>query len=142
MFLQTLCVGETFVTPKTGIVKNRKKKIDQGGRKLSDDMKTLIKEHIKSFPIMESHYTREQSSRTFLGSNLNLTKMYELFLAKYTSTENLPKKCSYNKVFMKNFNLGFHKPKKDQCSTCIAFKHMTSEQQSKAKAAQSEHLVN
>ena len=42
---------------------------------------------------------------------------------------------------MKNFNLGFHKPKKDQCYTCIAFKHMTPEQ-SKAKAAQSEHLIN
>ena len=119
MFLQTLCVGETFVKnavkqcdTQTRIVKDRKK-TDQGGRKLSDDMKTLIKEHIKSFPIVESHYTTEQSSRTFLGSNLNLTKMYELFLEKYISTENLPKKCSYNKVFMKNFNLGFHKPKKD-----------------------------
>ena len=148
MFLQTLCVGETFVRnvlkkcdTQTGIVKDRKK-TDQGGRKLSDDMKTLIKERIKSFPIMESHYTREQSSRTFLVSNLNLTKMNELFLEKYTSTENLPKKCSYNKVFMKNVNLGFHKPKKDQCSTCITFKHMTPEQQPKAKAAQSEHLVS
>ena len=38
---------------------------------------------------------------------------------------------------MKNFNLGFHKPKKDQYSTCIAFQHITAEQQSKAKAAQS-----
>ena len=55
-------------------------------------MKTLIKEHIKSFPVMESHYMREQSSRRFLGSNLNLTKMYELFLEKYAGTENLPKK--------------------------------------------------
>ena len=45
-------------------------------------------------------------------------------------------------VFMRNFNLGFHKPKKDQCSICIAFKHMTPEQPTKAKAAQSEHLTN
>ena len=43
---------------------------------------------------------------------------------------------------MKNFNLGFQKPMKDQCSTCIAVKHMTPEQQSKDKAAQSEHLIN
>ena len=72
MFLQTLCVGEAFVRnalkkcdPQTGIVKNRKKTTtnkqkkpqknpDQRGRKLNDDMKTLIKKHIKSFPVMES----------------------------------------------------------------------------------------
>ena len=42
---------------------------------------------------------------------------------------------------MKNFNLGFHKLKKNQCFTSTAFKHMTPEQQSKAKAAQSEHLL-
>ena len=43
-------------------------------------MKNLIKEHIKSFAVMEWHYTREQSSRMLLGSNLNLTKIYELVL--------------------------------------------------------------
>ena len=43
---------------------------------------------------------------------------------------------------MKNFNLKFRKSKKDQYSTCIAFKHITPEQQSNAKAAQSEHLIN
>ena len=66
MFLQTLCVGEAFVRnalkkcdPQTGIVKDRKKQTKQNKTKQikeegNDDMKTLIKKHIKSFPVMES----------------------------------------------------------------------------------------
>lgn len=71
MFLQTLRVDESFVRnalkkrhPQTGAVKD-KKNTGQGGRELSDGMQTLIKEHIKNFPVMESHYIREQSSERF-----------------------------------------------------------------------------
>ena len=77
---------------------------------------------------MESHNTREQSQRKYLSSNLNITKMYELYLLKnsHLKMENLPKLCSYTK-FMENFKLGFHKPKKDQCSTCITYTNMAAE---------------
>ena len=41
-----------------------------------------VKTHIKSFPGMESHYNHKGSKRQHLGSNLNIIKVYELFLAE------------------------------------------------------------
>ena len=38
-----------------------------------------VKEHIESFPVVDAHYTRKDSNRRFLGHDLNITKMYELY---------------------------------------------------------------
>ena len=145
MFLNTLDVGEIFVRnsvkatdPATHIVAERRKP-EHCGRKLADEKVNLIKNHIKSFPVMESHCIREQTKRKYLSSNLNLCKMYDLFLKKHADIENLPKICSYTKIFLEKFNLGFHKPKKDQCSQCNAQKNMTPEQK---KENEEEHQLN
>ena len=148
MFLNTLDVGETFVRncvkatdPATHIVAEQRKP-EHGGRKLADEKVNLIKNHIKSFPVMESHYLMEQTKRKHLSSNLNLCKMYDLFLKKHADIENLPKICSYTKIFLEKFNLGFHKPKKDQCSQCNAYKNMTPEQKKENEEEHKLHLIN
>nr|CAI5852332.1 unnamed protein product [Callosobruchus analis] len=35
--------------------------------------------------------------------------------------QQLAKDSSYRKIFLNNYNLGFHRPKKDQCRICVAF---------------------
>ena len=65
----------------TGIVeKDIRSTNSPGGRKLKEDVVNSIKDHIKSFPFMESHYSREKSKRKYLSSNMSLTKMYELYI--------------------------------------------------------------
>nr|CAI5819935.1 unnamed protein product [Callosobruchus analis] len=48
--------------------------------------------------------------------------MYRLNL-EWCENINLPvaKDSSYRNIFLNNFNLGFHRPKKDQCRICVAF---------------------
>ena len=42
---------------------------------------------------------------------------------------------------MENFNLGFHKPKKDQCSTYIVYTNMIAEEKCK-NTDYDEHITN
>ena len=60
-------------------------------------------------------------TKNFLPAELNVIKMYRM----YTDWCNAKKKKketydTYYKVFKRNFSL-FHKPKKDQCSTCESY---------------------
>ena len=81
-----------------------------------------ILDHIKSFPVMESHYLRAQTERQYLDSNLNIEKMFELYKEKHNNAVfTLPSSQSYRRIFCERFYVGFHKPKKvkpkkDQCT--------------------------
>ena len=46
--------------------------------KASDDMLASVRAHICSFPTMEPHCVRRNTSRTFLGSELNILKMHQV----------------------------------------------------------------
>lgn len=78
-----------------------------------------VRNHIKSFPTVNSHYCRANSQREYLEANLNVTKMYDLYRAKH---ENPVSHGIYSKVFNTEFNLSFFRPKKDLCDKCEAFK--------------------
>lgn len=75
-----------------------------------------IREHITSFPSVESHYCRKSSSRKFLPADLDVTNMYDLF-----GKQDLVKPSLYRIIF-REYNLSFHKPKKDLCSTCTKYR--------------------
>lgn len=52
-----------------------------GNQRTSDpDVVAKIHAHIKSFPVMESHYSRADTRKLFLASNLNIKEMFRLFL--------------------------------------------------------------
>jgi hypothetical protein len=40
----------------------------------------LVQKHIESFPVVDGHYTRKDSNRKYLGADLNITRMYQLYL--------------------------------------------------------------
>ena len=55
--MKHLCETVKATDPATHIVAERRKP-EHGGRKLADEKVNLIKNHIKSFLVMESHYIR------------------------------------------------------------------------------------
>lgn len=78
--------------------------------------KEFVREHIRSFPRVESHYCRSKTKKEYLESTLTLQKMY----AMYTEAcEDAPVKLSmYRHIFNTEFNIEFQKPKKDRCDLC------------------------
>lgn len=81
-----------------------------------------IRKHIESFAVVDSHYCRSGTKRKYLDPSLNITMMHSMY--KLVCTEN---KCeasslaTYRKVFTEEYNLGFHRPKKDQCRICMVY---------------------
>jgi hypothetical protein len=81
--------------------------------KTSDETLDSIRQHIMSFPIMDSHYKRKDTNRKCLQHDLSITKMYDLFKAKCTAEEIIPaSSITYRRVFCNEFNFSFHKLKK------------------------------
>ncbi|XP_046688310.1 uncharacterized protein LOC124374058 [Homalodisca vitripennis] len=78
---------------------------------MSDEIKSLVREHISSFPMKESHYLG--GTKFYLNAELNLKIMYNLFCEKYPE-----KKVSYSfyyTFFKDNFNLRFGRSQVDTC---------------------------
>ena len=45
-------------------------------RKVSEDMRKRIREHIRQFPTVPSHYCRANSKKQYLAQELKLSEMY------------------------------------------------------------------
>lgn len=77
----------------------------------------LVDEHIKSFPVMDSHYCRKSTQKQYLSPELNLKKMYNLYVGNDKITQ--PVKFSmYEHIFNTKYNYSFFVPKKDICNKC------------------------
>lgn len=77
-----------------------------------------IRNHINSFPLYESHYTRASSSQKYLASDLTVTKMYELYSESH---ENPVSYTKYRQIFL-TMGIKMKKPKTDCCNKCEIFK--------------------
>jgi len=83
---------------------------------LPSSTKEAIRKHIGSIKGRTSHYSREAKARIYLPSELNVTKLYNMFKEK-----NPDIKCSYESyrtIFNSEFNIAFGYPRTDTCSTC------------------------
>lgn len=145
-FLKTINISDTVVVnckKKVRLLQNIGEDLRgkaQASRKTIDkDVIDRIHQHIKRFPMVESHYCRKSTNRMYLQSDLNLTKMFDLFTGENRGLK--VKVCTYRRVF-KEYNLAFHKPKKDQCSTCVKFGHATDIEKENLQAAYNHHLKN
>ena len=93
-------------------------------KKVSDERKQFARDHINSFPRIESHYCRAVSKKEYLEASLNLQKMYELYEKKCEENAIDPVKFHmYRDIFNHEFNIEFQKPKKDLCDLCYEFSH-------------------
>ncbi|RUS71879.1 hypothetical protein EGW08_020353 [Elysia chlorotica] len=78
-----------------------------------------VRQHIESFPTVESHYARERTARLYLEDRLNTVIMYELY-KKDCEEEGVGvvKLHKYRQVFNEEYNISFIKPKTDRCDIC------------------------
>lgn len=145
-FCKTLCISNI------PIIKAFQNKSDSGefsgtdnrGRKAPanktpEDLILRVKKHIESFPVVESHYTRKSSKRLYLDPNLNIKKMFDLFMEE-CKEQQLPgvSLITYRRIFCTQYNLSFFKPKKDQCLICNEYKNAANKEEFELKYQ--EHL--
>lgn len=97
--------------------------------------------HIKSFPAYTSHYSRRHSDKQYLQSDLNLSKMFELYSKEYQNSASIFK---YTEIF-KSLNLKFKKPSLDACNFCETInqkiKFATSNKEELLKIQEEHHAV-
>ena len=94
-------------------------------RKTDEEKIKVVREHILSLPACESHYARfnHTSGRKYLSSDLDVRKMYALYVTKCNDNNTSPvKEWTYRKIFNTELNLNFHTPLKDTCQKCDSLK--------------------
>ena len=134
-FFAALCIKERTVmyNLKTdiGFVDKRGK---SSHTKFTED-KNVIREHIKSYSAVELHYCRSNSQRMYLDKQLSVKQMYREYCGMCKVNDVKTEKWwLYNETFNSEFNLGFHRPKKDLCSFSESFRHMNKDDQAEKQS--------
>lgn len=148
--LKTLDISQTVMRYAMKHAVQNTCKSDQRGKhepvnKTSSEMTNKIHDFIRQLPAVPSHYCRNQSSRKYLPQELrNVSFLYRIYI-KYEETNGRSKKdCVslkvFRNVFKKDFNLGFHLPKKDKCSLCEVRKDKEFQENTTSKEAYDKHL--
>ena len=112
MFLNTLSVTKKVVS--TSIQKSKEGFTRQdlcsktGNRKFCDTAVNEVIDHIKSFPIIVSHYVREQSNHNYVSSDLIVARLYTFYMEK-RAIYKVGKETTRN-IFNEKINISFHKP--------------------------------
>jgi hypothetical protein len=138
MFMATLGIWDTWIKSAYSHINEEKGNVstpDKRGRhhNHTSSAKTPAKiesvlEHVNLFPRVPAHYTRLRSKREYLETNVkSLAKMARLY-QKWAVEKGLPEvsiatRRQYIDIVNVNFNIGFFKPKKDQCNLCCIMRN-------------------
>ncbi|CAF4946988.1 unnamed protein product [Pieris macdunnoughi] len=129
-FLNTLAISETVVRNAIkksthGFVQEDRRGRHPPPNKTAEAIKESIRNHIDMIPKYESHYSRNRTKRLYLGSHLNIEKLYALYVEfcaeKNIPKENVAKAWLYRHIFKNEYNLGFNPPANDTCDDCDGF---------------------
>lgn len=129
-FIKTLCISKEVIEHAfknkgegrlfCGVDKRGKK---DPHNKTKPEEYEKVKSHIESFPVMESHYSRQSTKRQYLHSKLSIAKMYSLYKEVCVTDGSRPVSLiTYRRIFCNNYNYSFYAPKKDQCQICMQYK--------------------
>lgn len=127
-------------------VENGRLELDRRGKHtnhptVDTEVKDLIREHIKSLPSRQSHYSRKDNpQRIYLSPDLSIARLYHKFLEKhdpeYIQLQKEHQNCImahkaapklrkplvsehlYHDIFVNEFNIHFGYPRTDTCNTC------------------------
>ena len=84
-----------------------------------------VRAFISSLPAVPSHYCRSTSKRKDLPAEMqNLTNVYRTYRLETTKKgQTCANEQVFKGIFLEEFNIGFHRPKKDKCIVCEKFKN-------------------
>lgn len=144
-FLHTLDISETMVF--TAVTKTRDgiahKETRGGAFREATEEKEHVRKHIESFPVVDSHFCRKSTKRQYLGSHLNISLMHRLYVVKRNAEGGKPLSLkTYSEVFSTEYNLGFHRPIKDQCDLCTKYLNTTEDSKETIKEEYTQHLTD
>lgn len=92
---------------------------------LYEKKRASIKTFIEKLKCCESHYSRGKSiHRNYLPGNLSINKLYRMYNKEQTEESLKSKKTFFQKIFTRQYNIGFGTPITDACSKCIELKAM------------------
>ncbi|KAI4469687.1 dna-directed rna polymerases i ii and iii subunit rpabc2 [Holotrichia oblita] len=148
-FLKTLCICKEVVDyafankGELGMFTgedNRGKKEPYNKTPAADIDK--VKQHIESFPVMESHYVRKSTQRKYLDCKLNITKMHSLYLELCEKDKSKPVSIlTYRRIFCNNYNLSFFVPRKDQCQLCVQYNSSSTDKKQELEDKYRAHIT-
>lgn len=78
-----------------------------------------IQNFINKLQCVESHYCRSQSNRMYLPSELNVNKLYRMYMAEAAPEVIDVKMSFFRSIFNSTYNLSFKSPRTDVCSKCL-----------------------
>jgi len=135
-----LAISPVLISDQRGTHRNRPHAIP---REVTD----CIKQHISMFPVVDSHYTRQNTQKQYLESDLSIAKMYR-FYQEWVKEESINVMAQnatlrqYTDIFNNSFNLSFFKPKRDLCDECEKFRLASPEEKYLQETIHAEHLRN
>ena len=146
VFMSTLNIGERMIrytldhTDGHGKAHEDRRGKHAPGIKKSSEVHNIVHDHIASFPALDSHYARARTRKKYLEATLNISKMYSLYVDFCKQEKIEPVLQSYYRhVFDTEFNLSFHKPKKDYCTFCHQYSNSTVEEKEELQAEYEAH---
>lgn len=110
-------------------------------KKHDPKLKAGIKEFIDKIPKIESHYTRANTSKTFIEGSKTVTSIYNDYV-DMCKEKNEPF-CNYiyfYRTFTDDFNISFFVPKKDLCEECTSYSNMDEVEKINNKEKYENHL--
>lgn len=85
-------------------------------KKTPVEVTSLVRAHIKSFEVRQSHYSiRKNPNRFYLPENLSVKKMWKMLLNLYRVNVSYQ---VYWEIFTNEFNIKFGLPRSDTCAYC------------------------
>ena len=78
-------------------------------KKCSEEVVNMVKRHIESFPHVDSHYCRKETTKKNLDSSLSINEMYRLYekKCKDEGIKEMASKDKYRRIFTEEYNLSF-----------------------------------
>ncbi|XP_047035469.1 uncharacterized protein LOC124641446 [Helicoverpa zea] len=132
MFLSTISSGERIITTAwkkydgiAAVEKDKRGMYDHKPRVIDEVMVQSVKDHVNCLDRVDSHYTRKDSKKLYLNNIKSTSQMHKLYVEWYDPNiyNNQANKRQYRDIVNVNFNLAFHKPKKDLCEVCHIFEN-------------------
>lgn len=111
---------------------------------IAHEIKESVRNHISEIPVVESHYIRNRTSKLYFDETLNMKKVHDLY--EEWMQEKYPHQTKatlrqYRDIFNTEFNIDFHKPKKDLCPRCDIFRKAGEIEKLNLSCDQSLHLA-